>query len=470
MGPIYDDACAIGEDMTVLKPGAAVVRSSDDLTGSFASALRLPLLGLSLFLAFLFLRPADLVPALAVFRPALVVLALTTVVFLLQNQGIVFIQYSTGKLLLVFWGAMALSTVVSYWPGGSFWITVDFLKEIVVFVLIINTALSLHALGRLIKVMIFSNGILAMFAVRDYLTGNVSASGRIQGVVSGLFDDPNDLALSLITMVPLIYWIIQTRATRRGRLLFIVLMVVVVSGVVATQSRGGFIALLGVAFMIVKESRKKMVAIFLCAIIAVAVILVAPRGAFDRFSTITSYQGEETAQIRMHMWAAGVQMFADHPVLGVGTGMFSAAYGKDYRDPGFPYNTWWTAHNTVIQVSAEMGLLGLALWIGLVISGFSSLRTARRRISLSDLDDRVKAPLSWMISALQTSLAGFILGAMFLSRAYDWILVIILAMIIAFLRMTERLSLDRAEVRWSGAPRSEPLPTGRGMPRSRRLS
>lgn len=470
MGPIYDNACAIGEDMTVLKPGAAVIRSSDDLTGSFASALRLPLLGLSLFLVFLFLRPADFVPALAVFRPVLLVLALTTAVFLLQNRGIVFIRYSTGKLILAFGGAMALSTVVSYWPGGSFWITVDFLKEIVVFVLIINIALSVHALGRLIDVMIFSNGILSLFAVKDYLTGKVSEEGRIQGVVSGIFDDPNDLALSLVTMVPLIYWKIQTQATRRGRLLFTALMVVVVGGVVATQSRGGFIALLGIALMIVKESRKKMVAVLLGAIIAIGVLVVTPRGAFDRFSTITDYHNEETAQIRLHMWAAGLRMFADHPVLGVGAGMFAVAYGQAYRDPGFAYNTWWTAHNSVIQVVAELGLLGFLLWTGLLVSGFSSLRTARRRISLSDLENRAKTQLLWMISALETSLAGFIMGAMFLSRAYDWILVIVLAMIIAFLRVTERLSPDHAGVRRSGTPRRDLRPAGRGMSRSGRLS
>lgn len=468
MGPIYDDARAIGEVMTVRKPGAVGIRSSNDLNGSSASALRLPLLGLSLFLVFLFLRPADFIPALVVFRPVLVVLVLTMAVFLMQNQGIVFIRYSAGKLLLAFWGMMALSTLVSYWPGGSFWITVDFLKEVVVFVLIINIVLSVYALGRIIEMMILSNSFLALFAVKDYLTGNLER-GRVHGVVGGMFEDPNDLALSLITMVPLIYWMIQTRVTRSGRLFHMALMVVVVCGIVATQSRGGFIALLGVALMIVRGSRKKMVAVLIGAIIAVAVIWAMQRGAFDRFSTITNYQSEETAQIRMHMWKAGVRMFADHPILGVGAGMFSVAYGQDYKDPSFAYNTWWTAHNSLIQVGAEMGLLGLLLWIGFAVSGFSSLRTARRRISLSDLEDRAKAPFLWMISALETSLAGFIMGAMFLSRAYDWILIIVLALITALLRITEGLWPDHTGVRPFGILKCDLPAAGRGVPLSKKL-
>jgi len=399
---------------------------------------RLPLLGLSVFLIFLFLRPADLFPVLTPLRPVLVVLVLTVLLFIMnrgRGQRILLVPYSTGQYLLSFLAVMLLSIPFSYWPGGSFANTTEFMKEVAVFILIVNIAASLSALARLTRVIIFCNVVLALLAVKDYLTGNLLHRGRIEGL-GGLFNDPNDLAVCFVAVLPLIYWRLQSRPTPMNRFLLIGAMLVAVGGVVATQSRGGFLGLVAVAGLILMRSRRKMTALILAAMFVLAVVLMSPQGAFDRFSTIANYQGEENAQIRLAMWRAGLHMFADHPILGVGTGVFPIAYGEDYRDPEFPYNMWWTAHNTLIQVMAELGLAGLIVWIGLVVSGFSILRKARRQISSADRDSVFFEALE-LNSALSVSFVGFLVSSLFLSKAYDWILILLLAIITASFRMTE---------------------------------
>ncbi len=400
---------------------------------------RLPLLGLSVFLVFLFLRPADLFPVLIPLRPVLVILVLTIVLFFLNRrngQKILLVPYSTGQFLLSFLGVMFLSIPFSYWPGGSFDNTTEFMKEVTVFILIVNIAASLSALARLTRVIIFCIVGLALLAVKDYLTGNLLHHGRIEGL-GGLFNDPNDLAVCFVAVLPLIYWRLQSRPTPKNRFLLIGAMLLAVGGVIATQSRGGFLGLAVVAGLILMRSRRKMTALVLAAMLGIAVVMVSPQGVFDRFSTIANYQSEENAQIRLAMWRAGLHMFADHPVLGVGTGVFTIAYGQDYRDPEFPYNTWWTAHNTLIQVMAELGLPGLLVWIGLVVSGFSILGKARRRLSSADRHPVIFEALE-LNSALSVSFIGFLVSSLFLSKAYDWILIILLAMITASFRMMER--------------------------------
>lgn len=417
---------------------------------------RLPLLGLSVFLVFLFLRPADLFPVLTPLRPVLVVLILTMALFFFNRrsgQRVLLMPYSTGQYLVSFLGVMLLSIPFSYWPGGSFTNATEFMKEVAVFILIVNIAASLSALARLTRMIIFCNVVLALLAVKDYLTGNLLHRGRIEGL-GGLFNDPNDLAVCFVTALPLIYWRLQSHPSPKDRFLLIGAMMLAVGGVIATQSRGGFLGLVAVAGLILMRSRRKVAALFLAAALGIVVVLVSPQGAFERFSTITHYQGEENAQIRLAMWRAGLHMFADHPILGVGTGVFSIAYGEDYRDPEFPYNTWWTAHNTLIQVMAELGLAGLLVWVGMVISGFSILKKARLRL-LSAARDVVIFEALELNSALSVSFVGFLVSSLFLSKAYDWILIILLAMITASFRMTEGPSPDSAgavRTRFAGRP------------------
>jgi putative inorganic carbon (HCO3(-)) transporter len=426
-----------------MREGASIFKPSDaspiHLIRFPAANERLPLLGLSVFMAFLYLRPADLFPVLAPLRPVLVVLALTVLIFFLTKKGtreITFAAYPTGKFLLAFLCVMVLSIPFSYWPGESFSNTTEFLKEVTVFILIVNIASSLAALSRLTGVIIFSSAVLALFAVKDYLAGRLLYSGRIEGVVGGIFGDPNDLAVCFVTVLPLIYWRLQARPAPNRRLLLLGAMVLAVGGVIATQSRGGFLGLLAVAGLIWMRSRQKLAAVVLAAALGITVVLISPQGAFERFSTIAHYQNEENAQIRLNLWRAGLRMFADHPVLGVGAGVFPIAYGKDYRDPEMPYNTWWTAHNSVIEVMAELGLAGLVVWIGLIASGFSILRKARRRLSSADQDSVFFEALE-LNSALSVSFVGFLVSSLFLSKAYDWILIILLAMITASFRMMQ---------------------------------
>ena len=241
-------------------------------------------------------------------------------------------------------------------------------------------------------------------------------------------------------------------------------MLLAAGGVVATQSRGGFLGLMAVTGLILMRSRKKLAGVVLAGALGIAVVLASPQGAFDRFSSIAHYQGEENAQIRLAMWRAGLRMFADHPFLGVGTGAFPIAYGEDYRDPEFPYNTWWTAHNSVIQVMAELGLVGLMLWLTMVFSGFSDLKKARRRLMSAD-EDTGRVEALELNSALSASLAGFLVSSLFLSKAYDWIFIILLAMITASFRMTEGRPPDSAGAsrsRFAGNPLRDSSP---GLPK-----
>jgi O-antigen ligase len=82
-------------------------------------------------------------------------------------------------------------------------------------------------------------------------------------------------------------------------------------------------------------------------------------------------------------WLAGVRMFAEHPLLGVGIGNYGAAYPA-YHPRGW-YASLEHAHNYYINVAAEAGIVGLtaytllagtALWYS-----YAAIRRAPNRLS-----------------------------------------------------------------------------------------
>jgi lipopolysaccharide transport system permease protein len=68
---------------------------------------------------------------------------------------------------------------------------------------------------------------------------------------------------------------------------------------------------------------------------------------------------------RLFIWARGVEIAADHPVVGAGFGSYPHILGPYYdrHDPSFPMRTW--AHDMPLSLLAESGPLGLFgyMWI-----------------------------------------------------------------------------------------------------------
>ncbi len=67
---------------------------------------------------------------------------------------------------------------------------------------------------------------------------------------------------------------------------------------------------------------------------------------------------------RLDMWRSAVLMLRDHPLTGVGPGLFGRAF-RDYRDPALAQDKLASAHNAFLNTAAETGLPGIivSLWL-----------------------------------------------------------------------------------------------------------
>jgi O-antigen ligase len=110
---------------------------------------------------------------------------------------------------------------------------------------------------------------------------------------------------------------------------------------------------------------------------------------------------DESAMERLEAWSAGLRMFTSSPIWGVGKEQFTEHHVR-------------TAHNTFVLILAELGVVGLALWIGMFYVAIKIVVLAARRYR--DRSDGTVA-YEWA-RALLSCLCGLAVGTSFLSLGY----------------------------------------------------
>lgn len=150
-------------------------------------------------------------------------------------------------------------------------------------------------------------------------------------------------------------------------------------------------ALLGVAALVVTFTRSAWIGLFVAgavllgavapvglvalAALAVAAYLFAPGTFRDRIHSAFDPSHPWNRE-RVHMWDAGLRMFRDHPLTGVGLQDMHELYDR-YRSPDSVERAGHL-HNAFVQIAASMGAVGLAafawLYTALVWTAASGLK------------------------------------------------------------------------------------------------
>ena len=110
--------------------------------------------------------------------------------------------------------------------------------------------------------------------------------------------------------------------------------------------------------------------------------------------------------LRLQMWQATARMVAAHPLRGVGAGAWEVEI-PTYLDSGSQLEPDYYAHNEVLQLLAEYGLVGWLFVLALLAYLWrSASRTWRGRSTLPDAPERAFA-LASLLALLLVSCAGF---------------------------------------------------------------
>ncbi len=239
---------------------------------------------------------------------------------------------------------------------------------------------------------------------------------------TGLEQDPNYEALTLVTALPLAIWMTRHEAAAWYRRVGALSAGLMGAGVVITQSRAGIIALGIMALATVLYSRRKIVTLALIGAATMLVLVLAPATLTQRFESVklsgnATNGDEESTRVHFELAKAGLAMTIAHPISGIGLDRFKAeALGYNpviYSIAARAY----IAHDTYIQIAAEEGLPLLILFLIMIGLALHNLSVVRRNA------DRALRDLA---TAMQVGVVGFCIAAISVTAEYIfpfWIIV-----------------------------------------------
>ena len=216
--------------------------------------------------------------------------------------------------------------------------------------------------------------------------GFVADNGEVVTRVQGSFEHPNQFGGFLALLVPLAVAAVATGASPRWlRLLAAGGLALAIPALILSFTRGA-IAGIVLGSLIWLAVMRPRVAVVLAVALGLASFTLAPDLLRERL-TLEGHENEVT--LRADIWQAALAIYADHPVLGVGTGNFAEAYsrlpstlaGGTQRRllHGGQLLTPVAAQNLFLNVLAEMGTLGFLAFLAFLALAFQALYRGSRR-------------------------------------------------------------------------------------------
>jgi hypothetical protein len=309
-----------------------------------------------------------------------------------------------SMIMLLYVGAF-LSPV---WRGGAFFRTLDFSKVAVAWVL---TFLLVTNFERLRRIIFIQTGSVAIIGVVSILKSRGSV--RLEGVLGGIYSNPNDLAFAMVLSLPLcLAFMLQTRKGI-SKIFWLSSMLAMCGALFLTASRGGFITFVvsgTVCLWHFGVKGKRFYLIVGTGFVGLILMLVAGGKLKDRFLAISGedLQGttEQSAygsfEERRELMVLAVQGIVHYPILGIGAHNFPN-YSAKWRD----------VHMTYLQMGVEGGIPALIFYLLFFRSGFRNLRLIGKR---KDISPEIRL----FVGALHSSLVGFVVGALFAPEAYQY--------------------------------------------------
>ena len=350
--------------------------------------------------------------------------------------------------VFAFLGALFFSATLSTDPQVSRAALPLYLSEgLLLYLLVSNAVRTTHILKRVVWILILAGSLLGGLSIFQELTHSYAnnfggfaqidrfetgggfniASESDEEVLrprlGGPLGSENRYAQILAVLLPLALVRMFREPSRRLRVLALGGSLLITGGIVLTFSRGAAVGV-GATLLLMglfREIRLRHLALLLAVLTAVVVLFVPEYvGRLTSLgeataSTSESREADSAIRGRQTENRAAWQTFLDHPLVGVGPGVYFGEYSREYANRlGLTYlRSERRAHSLYLELAADAGMIGLAAFLGMVgatlIYLYSSARFWRRL-------DPQRAMLA---SSFFFSLVAYLATAAFLHLSYQ---------------------------------------------------
>jgi O-antigen ligase len=370
-------------------------------------------------------RPQDILTFLQPMRPALVVtgLALGALVFGGRlKELMVALSIPESKRYLLFFAIMILGVPFAHHQGQAFWAVFSgYSVNVLFFVLLVSQVNSLERLKSLAWVICLSAvtyaGLGGILQIPQFDDGRLS-------LVSGSFD-PNDTAYVLVSLFPPCLYFVRYSEGLLKRLVAVAAVCCAIAVILLTGSRGGIVALgtvLTLALVTTKGGIEKGYKILFVLMLAGTWLLLEDRVDVERYLTLSEVSADYNVtgeEGRLTLWQGAIALALENPLTGVGVDCFEYAYYLAREAAGNTYLRWHSVHNSLLQVAAEVGLIGFAVFLAINLRSFFCFYRVSKTPREQRLNSRDANELSALGGLMLLGFVGLLVSELFLTQGYS---------------------------------------------------
>ncbi len=260
-----------------------------------------------------------------------------------------------------------ISTITSIKPGmdGSLRDLALHLGGLSFLFVMVNTVKTKEDFNRIMSFLLAAASLVALYGLYQYVVGveldaawvDVENNPDLKTRVYSVFYNPNILAEYLIMLIPLavgLFWFTKKLAKK---IFYLAIVLIMSLALILTMSRGGWLgfAFSALIFIILIERR------LLLSIIPISLagVFFLPQSIINRILSIRNVADSSNAY-RLKLWEITGDIIRDNPIAGVGFGHIPF---KETFETYIRTMPTYHAHNTFLQVAAEIGLTGLLAFV-----------------------------------------------------------------------------------------------------------
>ena len=211
-------------------------------------------------------------------------------------------------------------------------------------------------------------GIDALSAFVQYLLGyNVGPGGRAGGVIHGSM---MGLAMLLTLAFPLALIVAyDKRFPSYVRISAVFSLFGMLLGMWGNQSRGSWLfngingVLITLRYCFVNI---RYILVLFVTVVGIGYAFTSNQSYMERLESTFNITSDGSNLGRIYVWKADKQMILDHPIIGVGPGLWGKKYAEQYQLKQEMQNLGHS-HNNMLQIASESGILGLIGFLGFSI-------------------------------------------------------------------------------------------------------
>jgi probable O-glycosylation ligase (exosortase A-associated) len=345
--------------------------------------------------------------------------------------------------LLMFFAWTGITTIFAFHPAESYETWLKLAKTMLMAFLIPIVIYRKEHVRLLLWVLLLS---LAYYGFKGGIFVLLTRGAeKVYGPEGSTITDNNALAVALVMLIPLLRYLQLTSRAAAVRWGLAGIMIASGIAVIGSYSRGAFVAIGAMVVFFCWKTKRKLQVLFVLALAVPMVLSMMPERWHSRMDTISNYQQDGSAQMRLNSWGTAINIANDRPLVGSGFEMASPLVYRLYApDPSFPPQV---AHSIYFQAIGEHGWVGFALYIWLYYTFWRYAKALSKAT-------RNRPDLEWAYHfglMTQVTLVGFAAGGAFLSLiVFDVPYYLIMAMVVMRRLVAEELNMS--------GPREEAVP------------